>query len=420
LPNRWTDEPESGEQPKTDLNPLLNPLLEENLGRWAQVYFTNPPETRERAVMELLRELENRQENPGSEVPPNSSSLNPISLAAASQASASFPEGKAAPSGPKSVCPVCNGENRLDQKFCGFCGTTLHAGNGSSKTFATDYAKAAAPLEPEPELPPVAHPVESLSFLGLSSAGSDNELDSLRERPFDKSYYEPESSHRGLYLAAALVILIGGITYLTWPMLLTHMPLTWQQALTRPPARVTAATNTPPSSSSPSFSDAQAAPTTPSGAPTSEPATAAPEPSTGENAKAAAQPKTQAAVVAKNGVIRNSEPSPPPARSVTLASESQSSRAATSTADGNQELSQAEKYLKSGHSQADSSQAARWLWKSVGKQNSHAAVMLADLYVRGDGVSRNCDEARILLGAAAKKGMSEAAQKLSSLDSNCH
>ena len=43
---------------RSELNPLQNPTLGKNLGRWAQVYFTNPPEKREQAVVELLRELE--------------------------------------------------------------------------------------------------------------------------------------------------------------------------------------------------------------------------------------------------------------------------------------------------------------------------------------------------------------------------
>ena len=59
--------------PRPDLNPLLNPLLAENMGRWAEVYFTSAPERREQAVLELLRELEARKsENipPESEVSP--------------------------------------------------------------------------------------------------------------------------------------------------------------------------------------------------------------------------------------------------------------------------------------------------------------------------------------------------------------
>ena len=30
--------------PRPELNPLLNPLLADNMGRWAEVYFTSAPE----------------------------------------------------------------------------------------------------------------------------------------------------------------------------------------------------------------------------------------------------------------------------------------------------------------------------------------------------------------------------------------
>ena len=46
--------------PRPELNPLVNPILADNMGRWAEVYFTSPPEKREEAVTELLRELEAR------------------------------------------------------------------------------------------------------------------------------------------------------------------------------------------------------------------------------------------------------------------------------------------------------------------------------------------------------------------------
>src|SRR5271170_333187 len=44
--------------PDPELNPMLNPLLAAHMGRWAEVYFTNPPEKRGAAIAELLRELE--------------------------------------------------------------------------------------------------------------------------------------------------------------------------------------------------------------------------------------------------------------------------------------------------------------------------------------------------------------------------
>ncbi len=44
--------------PRPELNPLLNPILADNMGRWAEVYFKAPQERREEAVLELIRELE--------------------------------------------------------------------------------------------------------------------------------------------------------------------------------------------------------------------------------------------------------------------------------------------------------------------------------------------------------------------------
>src|SRR5215469_1737860 len=44
--------------PRPDLNPLVNPLLGEHMGRWAEVYFTTPPEEREQAVENLIKELQ--------------------------------------------------------------------------------------------------------------------------------------------------------------------------------------------------------------------------------------------------------------------------------------------------------------------------------------------------------------------------
>ena len=52
------DKPDVNTLPDPELNPLLNPLLAAHMGRWAEVYFTNPPEKREQAISDLLRELE--------------------------------------------------------------------------------------------------------------------------------------------------------------------------------------------------------------------------------------------------------------------------------------------------------------------------------------------------------------------------
>src|SRR5438874_11347099 len=93
--------------PKSDLNPLINPVLGRNLGRWAQVYFTSPPEKREEAVGELLRELESEvQGGPPAMARPETQEKvqSQPHVAIAHQL----------------LCPVCQRSNQIGQRFCGY------------------------------------------------------------------------------------------------------------------------------------------------------------------------------------------------------------------------------------------------------------------------------------------------------------
>ena len=47
-----------------ELNPLTNPVLEQNLGRWAKIYFSTPPAKREQAVNNLLEEISRESGGP--------------------------------------------------------------------------------------------------------------------------------------------------------------------------------------------------------------------------------------------------------------------------------------------------------------------------------------------------------------------
>jgi hypothetical protein len=72
-------------------------------------------------------------------------------------------------------------------------------------------------------------------------------------------------------------------------------------------------------------------------------------------------------------------------------------------------------YRRSPNSaQARSAEVTR-LWSAVASGNSSAEVDLARLYLRGDGVPRNCEQAKVLLRAAAKRGSVEARQQLKEL-----
>jgi TPR repeat protein len=83
---------------------------------------------------------------------------------------------------------------------------------------------------------------------------------------------------------------------------------------------------------------------------------------------------------------------------------------------GAEEMATAAKYLSGTEGMPrDSREAASWLWKAVGKGNPAATMALSDLYLRGDGVAKSCDQARLLLDAAARKGQHAAAERIRNL-----
>ena len=59
---------------------------------------------------------------------------------------------------------------------------------------------------------------------------------------------------------------------------------------------------------------------------------------------------------------------------------------------------------------------AAWLWRAVRAGNPQATIELAKMYEAGDGVAQSCDQARLLLQAAAAKGNA----RRSSNSSNFH
>jgi hypothetical protein len=79
------------------------------------------------------------------------------------------------------------------------------------------------------------------------------------------------------------------------------------------------------------------------------------------------------------------------------------------------EKGSAEHYSRASRFTRERSAEASRLWSEVGAGNSAAEVDLALLYLKGDGVPRNCEQARILLRAGAKGGSREARQQLQKL-----
>ncbi len=107
---------------------------------------------------------------------------------------------------------------------------------------------------------------------------------------------------------------------------------------------------------------------------------------------------------------------PPAAPAPVAEAEEPKPSEASATGNGAEELAIAQRYLTGGNGlQRNGAEAAKWLWKSMAKHNADATLLLADLYLKGDGVSKNCDQARVLLDSAARGGMKQAGERLQHL-----
>jgi hypothetical protein len=79
---------------------------------------------------------------------------------------------------------------------------------------------------------------------------------------------------------------------------------------------------------------------------------------------------------------------------------------------GQEEYLQALQILRTPSRGSEVPAAIRLLWAAVEKGNTSAEIDLAELFREGRGVAKNCDQTRILLTAAARKGSAEARKQL--------
>jgi hypothetical protein len=392
----------AGTLPSPELNPLLNPLLGQNMGRWAEVYFTSPPEKREQAVLELLRELQ--AENPQHDVTnaaPASSDLERSVAEPTITAARSLVEGQ-----PASVrCHRCGRENPALHRFCGICGIALAEQPTATGIHVADLHVADLHVEdPRVDGPTEDRPIEDrrtedwpIEDRRAPSAGAvyepallANELSlfrSARETGYGDDIFSdpPASRSYRVYVGIALATVIFALGYMAWRSSQTTSGNS--QLGSQAP---TAATTLPaPAPASPSTSKADA----PEQAPASKQAAGVPsrdaaaDPANEDTTAKAAPPSTL--TTEKN----------PPAESL--------------AGNGAEELAMAQRYLHGANGEPrNSAEAAKWLWKAMGKHNGSASVLLADLYLKGDGVPKNCDQAHILLDSAALRGTKDAGERL--------
>jgi hypothetical protein len=409
--------PDRADKDKFDadtLNPLLNPLLASHMGRWAEVYFTNPPEKREEAVSDLLREL--------GDVPvPATASVQGAAAANAEEyanmvdslhSSSSTVQSTAEPVHP---CSVCAYNNSAGHSFCGMCGAPLQLSPETTvphdllKDVPQDVSQQVPPVEEstaiagrswyERSLDPnsveeTIEPALSFSANAAHEPSGDPEASWLRPEknpPHRAVESEPAPNRYRLYIGAVLAILLASFAYGAW----------------RGTKDRTASTASTPASASAQPTPVHSAPpkvATMAPSPTPTPPAS---PVQDQNRPGAHSPGGQAA------------DSPIAAQTLPVAP---TSSAVTAGQSGAGELAIAEQYLNgtSGMTR-DSGEAAQWLWKAVRKRNVEATLALSDLYLRGDGVPKSCDQARLLLDAAARKGAPAAAERLHQLEtSNCN
>ncbi len=127
----------AGILPDTELNPLVNPLLAAHMGRWAEVYFTSPPERRAQAVSDLVRELSGDSSSPVSAPTVSSETIWPKVRDEAAEVSSPNSEP------PPVQCESCGHQNAATQRFCGMCGAPLTSSPEPLQPFE----------EPEPIVP---------------------------------------------------------------------------------------------------------------------------------------------------------------------------------------------------------------------------------------------------------------------------
>jgi hypothetical protein len=401
---RPKDETNTNTLPDPEQNPLLNPLLAAHMGRWAEVYFTNPPEKRGEAIAQLIRELESMP-------PPESAKVQAIHSVQAThdereeeRAETVEVEDTSRPAELVRTCSACAYENAAEQNYCGMCGASLQVlpeehlpqvaevvpreaareGESEHESQSPFSADISADISPGPVERAMEPGFRSTNDLTAPADPMEGDLHSFGIEP------EPVSHRYRLYVGVAVAILLVALVYMAWRSTKTisgpavSQPVPAKTISAAPPAApITGVSAQQPTAGPSSSSGRDASPV---------PGKRQPEETPRGNPSAKLRPASHAVASAPNSGATAVEPS------------------------SAEDLATAENYLNGTHGTTrDSKEAALWLWKAVGKGNATATLALSDLYLRGDGVPKNCDQARLLLDAAARKGVRTAAERLRNL-----
>ena len=258
-----------------------------------------------------------------------------------------------------------------------------------------DNAPPQANAAPTPPFPPTSIPMQQLASPGFQrfedvpqsrGYGWDREMSALNSRP---------KFFRGFLAGVFVSAIIAGFLFFTYGNSNIDLRKKWSEMIGASPALQAAP---------PAPSPVQAPPSAPLDLPPSgaggAPADIAPLPADSAAPKADSTPTNIAREfpigTERNTAVRESLP--------------------PKTADlGEEDLAIAQRNLAEMPRHTSGATAAQYLWAAVEKGNVTAEITLADLYARGDGVTKSCAQAQMLLRAAAKRGSSEASQKLAQM-----
>ncbi len=293
-------------------------------------------------------------------------------------------------------CPACGHENPPAHKFCGACGAALEDEQVASPAAIhdLDFRERNSRERGADDPREVSSKSYEAGQTFEDSITNPHELSLFRSfRPADSSDdadYEEESGFRRYrgYVGAILAVVLIVLGYMAWRS---------SQAASQ---RAHEAPSPPPMNAQQT--------------PTPAPAASTPRQKTPPTEKFSASNEPKAQKASNTSATSSSE------RSIAAAKPSGDIAAAlqgrAAADNGDEELAMAQHFLNGTSSHGrDSAEAAKWLWKSIAKHNSAATVLLADLYLKGDGVSKNCDQARVLLDTAARKGFPPAGERLRNL-----
>jgi hypothetical protein len=393
---------ENGPASDRELNPLSNQLLAANLGRWAEIYFTNPPERRAQAVASLLRELQiEAAENPEVSDPQVSDDEEAAPKVPSKLAHSPLQAAESLAAARGIVCTACGHLNLEGQSFCGMCGVRLTPTSDENRQESAQPARVAEeqnihgifgpyyadyPGRSHASWDAAAEERDSVS-ISVASNTEDSDLPSFaRQQPVPYRYR--------LYLGVVLAILLGGLIYLG------KRGDIFSDRQQSPDSKIIPA--------------AQPTPITPAAQ-----NTAGNSPLPAERVAASEnpqQPKPEAEAQPTATAPHAQTPLPSAPQSTLVSAKTPAAsmqRPMPEGQSGGENLAEAQRYLNGtqGHMR-DAREAVPLLWDAVAKGNAPATLVLSDLYLRGDGVPQNCDQARLLLDMAAKKGVKGATERL--------